>query len=66
MEYTRAGVAWGTLIAQWTGFLYASLAVWFRYGWVLKHAKQAGHAAGFREFFVLNRDLFLRSICIGL
>ena len=59
-----AGVAWGTLIAQWTGFLYASLAVRFRYGWVLKHAKQGGHAAGFREFFVLNRDLFFRSVCM--
>ena len=63
-ELGFAGVAWGTLIAQWTGFLYASLAVWFRYGWVLKHAKQGGHAAGFREFFVLNRDLFLRSVCM--
>ena len=63
-ELGFAGVAYGTLIAQWTGFLYASLAVWFRYGWVLKHAKQGGHAAGFREFFVLNRDLFLRSICM--
>ena len=59
-----AGVAWGTLIAQWTGFLYASLAVRFRYGWVLKHARQGGHAAGFREFFVLNRDLFFRSVCM--
>ena len=59
-----AGVAWGTLIAQWTGFLYASLAVQIRYGWVLKHAKQGGHAAGFREFFVLNRDLFFRSVCM--
>ena len=63
-ELGFAGVAWGTLIAQWTGFLYASLAVWFRYGWVLKQAKQGGHAAGFREFFVLNRDLFFRSVCM--
>ena len=63
-ELGFAGIAWGTLIAQWTGFLYASLAVWFRYGWVLKHAKQGGHAAGFREFFVLNRDLFFRSVCM--
>ena len=63
-ELGFAGVAWGTLIAQWTGFLYASLAVWFQYGWVLKHAKQGGHAAGFREFFVLNRDLFFRSVCM--
>ena len=57
-------VAWGTLIAQWTGFTYASIAVLRRYGWVLKHAKQGGHASGFRKFFVLNRDLFLRSVCM--
>ena len=63
-ELGFAGIAYGTLIAQWTGFLYASLAVWFRYGWVLKHAKQAGHVASWREFFVLNRDLFLRSMCM--
>ena len=66
-----AGVAFGTLIAQWTGFLYAALAVRHRYGAFFKVAKTAQNApdekpAGnsWRAFFVLNRDLFLRSVCM--
>jgi MATE family multidrug resistance protein len=57
------GIAWGTLIAQWTGFTYAILAVWRRYGRFFR-----GHApaktGSWRAFFVLNRDLFLRSVCM--
>ena len=59
-----AGVAYGTLIAQWTGFVYASIAVWRRYGQYFKDARTARNAAGWRAFFVLNRDLFLRSVCM--
>ena len=86
-----AGVAYGTLIAQWTGFAYAALAVWSRYGRLFREARDsfaplgmiegsAGMAdchpeevedrrrdlshRGFREFFVLNRDLFFRSVCM--
>ena len=70
-----AGVAWGTLIAQWTGFTYAALAVWRRYGSFFQRPSPAERAAGnedaptktsqsWRAFFVLNRDLFLRSVCM--
>ncbi len=85
-----AGVAYGTLIAQWTGFLYALLAVRFRYRSFFRKTDSfaplgmtegsAGMAdchpeevedrrrdlshRGFREFFVLNRDLFFRSVCM--
>ena len=60
------GVAWGTFIAQWTGFLYASLATWRRYGKVFREAsgEKVSDKAGLRAFFVLNRDLFLRSMCM--
>ena len=69
------GVAWGTLIAQWTGFTYAALAVWHRYGSFFQRPTRSEHAAGnenaptetrqsWRAFFVLNRDLFLRSVCM--
>ena len=69
------GVAWGTLIAQWTGFTYAALAVWRRYGSFFQRPTGAEYAAGnenvptvtsqsWRAFFVLNRDLFLRSVCM--
>ena len=59
-----AGVAWGTLIAQWTGFLYASLAVWRRYGSFFRPHRPATTNSSWRSFFVLNRDLFLRSVCM--
>ena len=58
------GIAFGTLIAQWTGFLYASLAVWRRYGSLFKAHAQPTESHGWRDFFVLNRDLFLRSVCM--
>ena len=63
-ELGFAGVAWGTLIAQWTGFLYASLAVWRRYGIFFRKPVAATVNLSWRAFFVLNRDLFLRSVCM--
>ena len=58
------GIAFGTLIAQWAGFLYASLAVRHRYGTFFRTQTQPTQNHGWREFFVLNRDLFLRSVCM--
>ena len=58
------GVAWGTLIAQWTGFTYATLAVWRRYGSIFKHKTATRDHGSWRAFFVLNRDLFVRSMCM--
>ena len=58
------GVAWGTLIAQWTGFTYASLAVRLRYGSFFRHRTATSDHGSWRAFFVLNRDLFLRSVCM--
>ena len=59
-----AGVAYGTLIAQWTGFAYAALAVWRRYGRVFREAGEGTGNGSWRAFFVLNRDLFIRSMCM--
>ena len=58
------GIAFGTLIAQWAGFTYAALAVRSRYGSLFKAHAQPTENHGWREFFVLNRDLFLRSVCM--
>ena len=60
------GVAWGTFIAQWTGFTYAVFAVWRRYGsFFRKTVSPAPRGnSSWRAFFVLNRDLFLRSVCM--
>ena len=59
-----AGVAYGTLIAQWTGFAYAVIAVWRRYGRFFREAGEGTGNGSWRAFFVLNRDLFIRSMCM--
>ena len=59
-----AGVAYGTLIAQWTGFAYAAFAVWRRYGRLFREAGEGTGNGSWRAFFVLNRDLFIRSMCM--
>ena len=61
-----AGVAWGTLTAQYAGFLMA-LVLWRRYyGGLKKHV--AWHEVLKKEamlrFFQVNRDIFLRTLCL--
>lgn len=61
-----AGVAWGTLTAQYAGFLMA-LLLWRRYyGGLKKHV--AWHEVLRKEamlrFFQVNRDIFLRTLCL--
>ena len=61
-----AGVAWGTLTAQYAGFLMA-LLLWRRYyGGLKKHV--AWHEVLKKEamlrFFQVNRDIFLRTLCL--
>ena len=61
-----AGVAWGTLTAQYAGFLMAFL-LWRRYyGGLKKHV--AWHEVLKKEamlrFFQVNRDIFLRTLCL--
>ena len=56
------GVATGTLVAQWAGFLLALFLAVRQYGW---------HKVGFRNlidglprFFRINSDIFLRTVCL--
>ena len=61
-----AGVAWGTLTAQYAGFMMA-LLLWRRYyGGLKKHV--AWHEVLKKEamlrFFQVNRDIFLRTLCL--
>ena len=51
------GIALGTVLAQWSGFLYCLVAA-RRHGWHFN--APAGAEKG--GFFSLNRDLFLRSV----
>ncbi len=62
------GVALGTLIAQYAGFLMAA-ALWFRhYGRMRKHRTESLRTVfepkAMRRFFSVNRDIFLRTLCL--
>lgn len=59
------GVALGTLVAQWAGFLMA-LGLWFRhYGYLRRHSLQGlWQREAMARFFGVNRDIFLRTLCL--
>ena len=61
-----AGVAYGTMIANWAGLLLAACIVIFtsrRYSIALMSIKEIA-SGGFGKFFKVSSDLFLRSACI--
>lgn len=57
------GIALGTVVAQYSGLAYALLIVSRRYPWALKGLKLKACLSGTRDFFTLNADLFVRSLC---
>ena len=61
-----AGVAWGTLIAQYSGLVLATLILAIRYDIVhigIREMKEAMKEPGVKRMLSLNRDLFIRSLC---
>ena len=57
------GIAIGTVIAQWSGFLYCTAAVLRRYRQCFPpRGRKIGRFSGGDGFFRMNRDLFLRSV----
>ncbi len=57
------GVALGTLVAQWSGLLLA-LALWRHYyGRHFPLSARSRHFS-YRKFFAINRDIFLRTVCL--
>lgn len=57
------GVALGTLIAQWTGFIAGCLML-RRYNPCIGKIKQLLDTAKLRRFFSVNADIFLRTLCL--
>jgi MATE family multidrug resistance protein len=62
-----AGVAMGTLVAQWSGFLFSmwvairrAKALWASQNPTERPAR--GHRTGWMVFFKVNRDIFLRTL----
>lgn len=60
-----AGIALGTVLAQYSGLAYAALRVFSKYRDVVAgHSVRDSFKGGeLRRFMSLNRDLFIRSVC---
>ena len=60
------GIALGTLIAQYSGLFTAVILFLVRYRYILKFREGAKvfDAAQLKHFFLINRDLFIRTTCL--
>ncbi len=60
-----AGVAWGTLVAQYVGLFLAFGLLLKRYGELLPYfAPALRQWQGFKRFFQVNSDIFIRTLCL--
>ncbi len=68
LHWRVAGVAVGTLVAQYAGFLLALGLWWKRYGSLYKYNKGVLRGTWRRgvlkRFLSVNRDIFLRTLCL--
>ncbi len=68
IEYDMAaeGIAWGTLAAQYSGLAAAIFLFFSRYRKMLVHRLGANlfDPEQLKRFFLLNRDLFIRTTCL--
>lgn len=60
------GVAWGTLLAQYAGFIMAFFLWIYRYGNLRPHMhwKSLADRRAMSRFFQVNRDIFFRTLCL--
>ena len=63
---TVEGVALGTVIAQWWGFLMACVfyRIWYRRLSKYDYRRHLFAAEPLKQFFSLNKDIFLRTLCL--
>ena len=61
-----AGVAWGTVIAQYFGLAVAGGLLWWRYPQNVRALAGVafGRLAGYRRLLRVNGDIFLRTLCL--
>lgn len=60
------GIAYASVIAQWTGVLVTALITWWYYrrGFVKVSWNEVMDMQSMKEFFVINRDIIIRTLCI--
>lgn len=59
------GVAWGSVIAQYSGLLVSGILWWKYYRRLCKHAEwKHSLVSGWQNFFGVNANIFLRTLCL--
>lgn len=58
------GIALGTLLAQWTGFITAMIVVWRKYRPVRVSMSEIVATSPLLKLFRINFDIFLRTLCL--
>jgi len=66
LEWGVAGVAWGTVIAQYVGLAFALLFFLSKYRHMLKSLslQMTMEIKAFKDYLAINRDIFIRTICL--
>lgn len=66
LHWKIEGVAWGTVIAEWSGLGLAVLLWLRRYGSLRERFTLRGSLqwAAMKRFFSVNRDIFFRTVCL--
>jgi len=65
-ELGVAGVAWGTVIAQYVGLLIGLFLFWKKYRSYLRHYSQKAtvEIKALSKYLSINRDIFIRTFCL--
>ena len=64
MDYDLAGVAYGTLLAQWAGFIVSAATCAIHYKVRPQPLSELLHVSELKTFFKDNTDIFLRTVCL--
>ncbi len=60
------GIAYASVVAQWTGVVITAAITWWHYGNRLERItwREVMDMQAMRAFFVINRDIIIRTLCI--
>ncbi|MBR5484122.1 MAG: MATE family efflux transporter [Alistipes sp.] len=60
------GIAYASVVAQWTGVIVTAAITWwhFRKSFVAIKWREVIDMAAMKEFFLINRDIIIRTLCI--
>ena len=61
-----SGIAWGTVLAQYSGLIFALVVIFIKYKEVVRGRISIRSLKGgdLRQFMTLNADFFVRSLCL--